>query len=107
MQDFDLEGGEDRCVGSDWHATKLIRECLGYVRSEGTYKPELNPSLWKKEVSARGWQGAPKLDCVAVWFFDRNSKVTVSPIPAVILGGLKANFPSAPTEYDTEDHPHS
>jgi hypothetical protein len=44
-------------------------------------------------VEASISQGAAKLDCVTVWFFTWNSKVTVSPGCAVIFEGWKVKGP--------------
>lgn len=68
----------------------------------------------KKPPAARGWQGSAKLDCVTLWFccllvrlkhgehewrhtFGKKSNSIEVPTSAMMLEGLKANNPSAPT----------
>jgi hypothetical protein len=50
-------------------------------------KPESKPT-WFVVALVRRVQGAAKDDWVTVWFFDWNSKVTVSPTAAVTWLGL-------------------
>lgn len=55
--------------------------------------PESTPG----EGDVKGWQGFAKVDCVTVWFFERNRKDTVSPVLASTLVGLYARVPFSPT----------
>lgn len=50
--------------------------------------PESNPVSWPFVDSASFSHGASNEDCVAVWFFTMNWKVTVSPGCAVMFEGL-------------------
>jgi len=59
--------------------------------------PESNPTWPLVDVDVSDRQGLSKVDCVAVWFFCRNRKVTVSPICAVMFEGSKISFPGPPT----------
>jgi hypothetical protein len=54
-----------------------------------TYNPESKPTWPLVEVDESIWQGAAKLDWVAVWFFWWNSNVIVSPGRAVMFAGWK------------------
>jgi len=58
--------------------------------------PELNP-VAPVVALTRGVQGAPKDDCVAVWFLAMKTNSTTSPVVALMLFGLKARLPEAPT----------
>jgi len=51
----------------------------------------------KKPPAARGWQGSAKLDCVTLWLFGKKSNSIEVPTLAMMLEGLKANNPLAPT----------
>ena len=42
-------------------------------------------------------QGDVKADCVAVWLFDMNVKITISPIDASIVSGLYTSPAEPPT----------
>ena len=64
-------------------------------KSRATYNPDLKPAV--PVLASRGSHGLRKFDWVTVWFFWWNSKVTVSPMDAVIFGGLYARSPLAPT----------
>jgi len=59
--------------------------------------PESNPTCPVVEVEAKDLHGLAKVDCVTVWFFCWNWKVTVSPALAVMLLGVKKSFPVPPT----------
>jgi hypothetical protein len=61
------------------------------------YNPESNPTCPVVEVEAKDLHGLAKVDCVTVWFFCWNWKVTVSPALAVMLLGVKKSFPVPPT----------
>lgn len=54
---------------------------------------------WKSESTPldMGWHGAANVDCVTVWFLGLKTNVTVSPVEALTLGGLKVKVPLAPT----------
>jgi hypothetical protein len=43
-----------------------------------------------------GWHGAANVDCVTVWFLGLKTNVTVSPVVALILEGVKVR-PEEPT----------
>jgi len=49
--------------------------------------PELNP-VAPVVALTRGVQGAPKDDCVTVWFLARKTNSTTSPLVALRLFGL-------------------
>lgn len=57
---------------------------------ESTYNPESNPP-------SALVHGELKEDCVAEWFFAWNAKLTVSPIEAFKLLGVKVSVPDSPT----------
>lgn len=54
-------------------------------------KPEKKPPV------ERGWQGLAKEDWVTEWFFGKKSNSIWVPTAAMMLLGLYASFPSAPT----------
>jgi hypothetical protein len=56
-------------------------------------KPESNAATLPGEEAASGLHGEPNVDAVAEWLPDRNSKVMVSPISAVIFEGEKVSAP--------------
>jgi hypothetical protein len=62
-----------------------------------THNPESKPTWPLVEVDESIWQGAAKLDWVAVWFFTWNSNVIVSPGWAVMFAGWKVRPPVPPT----------
>jgi len=53
---------------------------------------------WKPESTPpdMAWHGAANVDCVTVWFLGLKTNVTVSPVEALTLEGVKAR-PLAPT----------
>jgi len=57
----------------------------------GTNPDEIPTILGVTVVLVNCVQGAAKVDCVTVWFFEANTKVTISPAAAVILLGLYVN----------------
>ena len=65
-------------------------ECTGNTRCS---KSALSNGLQKELMSEIPPIYPPKL----TWFFALNSKATLSPLAAVILGGLKARAPPSPT----------
>jgi len=54
---------------------------------------------WKPESTPpdMGWHGAANDDCVTVWFLGLKTNVTVSPVEALTLEGVKARALLAPT----------
>ena len=67
------------------------------IENEGTLLA-LVATGWKPESAPpdMAWHGAANVDCVTVWFFGLKTNVTVSPVVALTLVGVKA-MPSAPT----------
>jgi hypothetical protein len=53
-------------------------------------KPESKPPVSRS-------QGVVKADCVAVWLFDMNVKITMSPTAASMVSGVYTNPAEPPT----------
>jgi hypothetical protein len=98
--DLDGVSWESSCNGiGNGHAVRKVSMSTRNDKLEGKspYNPESNPDCPLVEVEDKDLHGLAKEDCVTVWFFCWNWKVTVSPAFAVMLLGVKKSFPVPPT----------